>query len=146
MRNTGADYSRLSQHRNRLTAGEVEHCISIAEVMGSNPVGARGIFQVSMRDNCFQISARIIPLFRKLLSWKAFPEADEDSVTLELFPGVYSGSNMRPTGGDATHYHALLAIYQKVSEPLQQVSLYYITFQFEKQAFIKKRIKSSKWN
>ena len=40
MRNTGADYSRLSQHRNRWTAGEVEYCLSIAEVMGSNLIGA----------------------------------------------------------------------------------------------------------
>ena len=84
MLNTGADYSQLSQYRNRFNAGEVEHCISIAEVTGSNPIGANLNFSgVNKRQllQFVQISARITSLYRKLLCWKAFPEADETSVT-----------------------------------------------------------------
>ena len=37
--------------------------------------------QIETIGSIFQIIASIICLFRKLLCWKAFPEADETSVT-----------------------------------------------------------------
>ena len=54
----------------------------------------------------FQIIARIICLFQKLLCWKAFPEADETSVTAL----ADLGNVMQPAGKTAAGIEILVCL------------------------------------
>ena len=62
--------------------------------------------QIETIGSIFQIIARIICLFRKLLCWKAFPEADETSVT--ALAGL--GNITQPTAKTAAEIKKLVCL------------------------------------
>ena len=64
-----------------------------------------------------QINARIISLFRKLLSWKAFPEADETSVTAL----ADLGKNAQPTAKTAAGIEKLVGLLYQLKTLISNV-------------------------